>query len=154
MYILIARQFFNWVTFPWVSRLPKNKLNEKDYSTSPHNLPLFLALTKTSYGDLLWFQEIFWKIRKRKKVCRVLFSFSYKKNSSFSPLYFLLLPISPSFFLLSPFCVQKCQKSIFSTPKSLENQLEWLQFSEIIRGPNNLAHHPITCSFFGTENKL
>ena len=111
---------------------------------SPHNLPLFSGSEKTSYGDPLWFQEIFWKIRWWEKGCRDSFSFLTKK-SSITPVYFLFLPIPPSFFLFSPFCVQKMPEINFSNPKSLENQLEWLQFSEIIGGPHNLPHHPITC---------
>ena len=58
---------------------------------------------------------------------------------------------------LSTFCVQKMPEIDFPTPKSLENQLEWPQFSEIIVGSNYLRHHPITCRsihnllFFGSE---
>ena len=95
---------------------------------------------------------------KNKKVSsRVsrFIQFFLQKNLSISLVYFLFLPISSSYFLFSPFCVQKMPKIDFSTSKSLENQLEWLQFSEIIVGRTNLPHHPITCLFIRTrKNKL
>ena len=57
----------------------------------------------------------------------------------------LFLQTFPSYFFVSTFCVQKMPEIEFYTPKSLENQLELIQFSEILVGPDNLPHHPITC---------
>ena len=52
------------------------------------------------------------------------------------------------FAFLSILCT-KIQEIDYSTQRNLENQLEWLQFSEIIVGHLNWPHHPITCRFFG-----
>ena len=113
--------------------------------------------------------------KKVGKSRRDWFIFFYKKNSSFCSAFAFFLEcitlddfslsykpivsrrIFLSYLLFSIFCVQKMQQIYFSTPKSLENQLEWLPFSRIIVGPHNLRHPPITCHsshnlpFFGHE---
>ena len=71
--------------------------------------------------------KLYRSLSLKKKGCRDLFIFFYKKNSS----YFPFLPMSPSFFLSLLFVYKKMPVIDFSTPKSLENQLEY-QFSEII----------------------